>query len=236
VTGEESGKEKGGWRRHGAALGAGATAVAVIVAGVFLFRSSGSEPTKKPPEIRMVTLQPLPPPPPPPPPPQQLPQPKMVEQTPIKDPEVKQEKPLEKPKEAPPKPEAPPTGPLGFDAKGEGPGDAFNLAGRPGGNGLLGGGGGGSRWGWYASIVQAQIEQALRENQKTRNAKLRIEVRLWSDASGRIDRVQLISSTGDIGIDETIKNEVLTGLRLREPPPKDMPMPIVARLTERQPS
>jgi outer membrane biosynthesis protein TonB len=233
--GEDSSEEKGGWRRHGAAIGAGATAIAAILVAALFFQSSDSQPIKKPPEIRMVTLQPLPPPPPPPPPPQQLPQQKMVEQTPMKEPEVKQEKPLDKPKEAP-KPDSPPPGPLGLDAKGEGPGDSFNLAGRPGGNGLLGGGGGGSRWGWYASIVQTQIEQALRENQKTRNAKLRIEVRLWSDASGRIDRVQLVNSTGDAGIDAIITAEVLTGLRLREPPPKDMPMPITARLTERQPS
>jgi periplasmic protein TonB len=229
--GDASGK-RGSWRRHGAGIGAGIAAVAVVVVAVTMLRGGDTEPPRKVPEIHLVTIQP-PPPPPPPPPPQQLPQPKMVEQTPIKEPEIKEEKPLEKPKEAPPKPEAPPAGPLGLDAKGEGPGDAFNLAGRAGGNGLLGGGGGGSRWGWYASIVQTQIEQALRENEKTRNAKLRIEVRLWSDASGRIERVQLLSSTGDAAIDDVIENQVLIGLRLREPPPKDMPMPIVARLTER---
>lgn len=217
------------WRQHGAAIGAGALAITVVVVAVNLLRSGDSEPPRKIPEIHLVTIQP-PPPPPPPPPPQQLPQPKMVEQTPMKEPESK---PLEKPKDAP-KPEAPPPGPLGLDAKGEGPGDAFNLAGRPGGNGLLGDGGGGSRWGWYASLVQTQIAEALRQNDKTRNAKLRIEVRLWSDANGRIDRVQLLNSTGDPAIDDAIKNQVLTGLMLREPPPKDMPMPIVARLTERQ--
>jgi protein TonB len=232
---EQSDKERGILGRHRAAIGAGVTAMAAIVTAVWFLSHGDSQPTRKVPEIRLVTLQPLPPPPPPPPPPQQLPQPKMVEQTPMRDPEVKQEKPLDKPKEAP-KPEAPPTGPLGLDAKGEGPGDAFNLAGRPGGNGLLGGGGGGSRWGWYASIVQTQIEEALRENKKTRDATLRIEVRLWSDAGGSIDRVQLLSSTGDSAIDDVIKNEVLAGLKLREPPPKDMPMPIVARLTARRPT
>src|SRR5262249_24003545 len=156
----------------------------------------------------------------------------------------KPEQPLEKPKEAPPKPLAksePLPGPLGLDAKGEGPGDAFGLSGKPGGNGLLGGGdggggGGGSKWGWYVSLVQSQIEEALRKNDKTRSAKLRIAVLLWPDATGRIDRVQLMSSSGDAGIDEAIKNEVLIGLKLREPPPKDMPVPIVTRVTARRTS
>ncbi len=162
----------------------------------------------------------------------------MIEQPKIKEPEVKQDKPQEKPKEAPPKKvEAPPKGPLGVDAKPTGPGDAFNLAGRPGGNGLLGGGGGGgSRWGWYASIVQAQIEEAMRANKKTRNASIRIDVQLWADASGRLIRVQLLKSSGDPEIDEAIRNEVLMGLTLREPPPRDMPMPIVTRVTARRPS
>jgi protein TonB len=223
---EQRKKKRGKPKRSRAALGAGIAATAIIVTAVLFMWNGSSQPTKKVPEIRLVTLQPVPPPPPPPPP-VQLPPPKMVEQTPMKEPEIKQEKIENKPKEPPP------PASLGLDAKGEGPGDGFNLAGRPGGNGLLGGGGG-SRWGWYASLVQTQIEQALRENQKTRNAKLRIEVRLWSDANGSIGRVQLMTSTGDSAIDQVIKNEVLTGLKLREPPPKDMPMPIVARLTERQ--
>jgi periplasmic protein TonB len=222
-------------RGHGAAIAAGLAAVAVIVLAVIVFRNSDNEPIRKVPQVTMVTLQP-PPPPPPPPPPQQQPQPKMIEQPTIKEPEVKQEKPVEKLKEAPPKPvEAPPTGPLGLDAKAEGPGDAFNLAGNPGGNGLLGGGGG-SRWGWYASMVQTQIEEALRDNKKTRNSSAALEVRLWSDAEGRVTRVQLVNSTGNPSVDDAIKNEVLAGLKLRQPPPSDMPMPIVARITERRPS
>jgi TonB family protein len=106
-----------------------------------------------------------------------------------------------------------------------------------GGRGSLGGnggGGGGSRWGWYASIVQSQIEAALRANPKTRHAVMQFQVRLWSDASGRVSRVQLVSSTGNSELDAAVRDEVLSGLTLREPPPKDMPMPIVTRVTARK--
>lgn len=159
----------------------------------------------------------------------------MVEQQKMEVPEEKPPEPRLKDEPPPKSPDAPAPGPLGLDAEAEGPGDSFGLAGTPGGSGLLGGGGGGSRWGWYATIVQNQIEEALRSNRKTRNSRARVEVRLWADASGRVMRVAMVSSTGDAEIDRAIENEVLAGMLLKEPPPRDMPMPIVTRLTARRP-
>jgi len=147
---------------------------------------------------------------------------------------VQEEKPKEMMKEEAKKDEPPP-GPLSLDAKGEGPGDLFNLGGKPGGRGLFGGGGG-SKYGYYASMVQVQIEAALRAHPKTKNATLHVPIaRLWSDPSGRISRVQLASSTGDPELDAALR-EVLGNLVLREPPPKDMPMPINIRISERRAS
>ena len=84
--------------------------------------------------------------------------------------------------------------------------------------------------------MQAQIEAALRANSKTRNAIMQVQVRLWADASGRVNRIQLVSSTGDAELDAAIRNDVLGSIVLREPPPKDMPMPMVTRVTARRPS
>jgi len=152
----------------------------------------------------------------------------MVEQVPVKQ-EMIEQKPIEQ------KPDEQPPSRLSLDAKGDGPGDLFNLGGKPGGRGLLGGAGGdgGGPFGRYAAMVQQQIEAALRANPKTRNATMRVQVRLWCDRSGRVVRVQLASSTGDAALDAVLRGEVLSGLVLREPPPKEMPMPIVARITER---
>ena len=160
----------------------------------------------------------------------------MVEQPKMVEPEIKEDKPVDQPKPDAPKDDAPPPGPLALDAKGDGPGDNFGLGGNPGGRGLLGGGGGNSRFGWYASIVQAQIETAMRGNPKTRNAVMNIRIQLWADSTGRISRVQLTSSTGDAEIDAALRDVVFAGLSLREPPPKDMPMPIVARINARRPN
>ena len=177
------------------------------------------------------------PPPPPPPPLQKLPEQKMIEQPKMAEPEFKEDKPVEQPKDEPKeaKNDEPPPGPLSLDAKPTGPGDLFNLGGKPGGSPYGGGGGGGSRFGWYASMVQSQIEAALRANDRTRNAVMQVQVRLWIDATGRVGRVQ-VSSTGDRELDAVIRNEVLGSIVLREPPPKDMPMPMVGRVTARRPS
>ena len=221
------GEDEGGFlRRHRPAVITGCAVVLALAAAAFFLMSGQKEAAHKVTEFTMVKL--LPPPPPPPPPPQEQPVPKMIEQPKMVTPE-------QKPTETPPQPKtsAPPTGPLGLDAKGEGPGDAFNLAGNAGGNGLLGGGGG-SRWGWYAGIVQDQVAQILRKNDETRRAEFAADVEIWADTAGKITRVRLKTSTGDAALDRAIENKVFAGVVLREAPPSDMPMPIVLRSTGRR--
>jgi hypothetical protein len=225
------GAERNPYMRYGAAL----AAIAVLFGGAIFFLSSHDD-MPPPRQVRELTIVNIVPPPPPPPPPK-MPEQKMIEQPKMAEQEFKEDKPLEKPKDEPIKDakNSEPPGPLSLDAKAVGPGDLFNLGGRPGGN-PYGGGGGGSRWGWYASIVTAQVESALRSNAKTSRLVATAQIRLWADNSGRVFRVVLTPSTGDADVDAVIRNEVLGGLVLREPPPKDMPMPIVARWTARRPS
>ena len=212
--------------RHVATL----AVLALLFGGVGYWLFSGED-GPPPRQIRELTIVNIVPPPPPPPPPEQ----KMVEQPKMAEQEFKEEKPIEKPLEKPtdepdnntylpPDPgtlDAPiATG--GVLAKGSGGGG--------------GGGGGGSRWGWYASIVQTQIEAAMKANRKTRYAVMKSEIRVWADGMGRINRVTLSPSTGDAELDAIIRNEVIGGLTLREPPPKGMPMPVVTRVTGIRPS
>jgi len=228
------------WRRSWLQLSVGAVALGAIALGVFLllFRDN----TPPPRQVRELTVINIAPPPPPPPPPPPLPQEKMIEQPKMVTPEIKQpdkpdDKPLEKPKADNAKDEPPP-GPLALDAKAEGPGDAFGLAGKPGGQGLLGsgGGGGGSLWGWYANTVQKAIERAFDANPKTRFAVMDIRVRIWIDRNAHVVRVLLMGSSGDPAVDAALRNSVLSGISLSEPPPSDMPMPIVLKMIARRAS
>jgi protein TonB len=183
----------------------------------------------------MVRLPPMPPPPPPKPlntpppletPPPEQAQPKMVDQAPVQN---------EKKEEAP-KPIAAPA-PLGTGITGPGPGMA-GLIGGPGGlgggNGTGGSGGGGSKYGWYASEVQTRIADALRNNPKTRGASMKIVVRIWPDSTGRVSKARIQGSTGDPSTDSAL-NDILTGMQLTDPPPSDMPLPIVMRISAARP-
>ena len=79
------------------------------------------------------------------------------------------------------------------------------------------------------------LSEALSRNPRTQNASFNIEAKIWSDAGGRVTRAKLVASTGDAALDEAIKNQILIGFQLREPPPEGMPMPIVMRLSARRP-
>ncbi|NIK88958.1 TonB family protein [Rhizomicrobium palustre] len=216
------GERTGLFRGHGPAVIAGLVFLFVVGTTVFFLATTDKNAPRQIHEFTMVRL--VPPPPPPPPPPEQV-QPKMIEQPKMVTPEEKslaeqvQKNPAAK-------------GPLGLDAKGDGAGDAFNLAGNQGGNGLLSGGG--SRWGWYAGIVQQQVENALRANRKTRRAVFDVEVAVWIDTSGRVTRVKVRRSTGSRELDAAIENEVFAGMVVREAPPPDMPMPMVMRNSAHQ--
>ena len=202
-----------------------------------LFNSKGSSPRREPAMVMVSLPPPLPTPPPPPQQQQPPPEQKMVEQQQVMEPESKPEE--NKPE--PPKPPDEPPANLGTGVKGDGAGDGFGLGGS-GNGGMIGGGngngrGGGSKWGWYAGQVQTRIAEALRENRRTRSANIAsLQVRIWPDASGRITRASLAGSTGDASVDAAIKNEVLAGLQLSQPPPAGMPTPIVLRVSARRPN
>jgi hypothetical protein len=88
----------------------------------------------------------------------------------------------------------------------------------------------------YAGQVKSRIQQALESNPRTRKAGMAIEIRVWPDPTGRIARASLKNSTGDTALDALIRDEILTGLQISQPPPEGMPTPIIMRITARRPN
>jgi periplasmic protein TonB len=234
ISDTEATGHRGAYLRYGAVV---AVVMLLFAGGWFLVMSGSDMPAPK--QVRELTVVNIVPPPPPPPPPEQkmIEQPKVTEEAKMLE-QPLDEKPPEKPADEPvkdAKSEEPP-GPLSLDAKATGPGDLFNLGSKVGGSPYGGRGGGGSKYGWYASIVQTQIEAAIRANEKTKNAVMQLQFRIWADNTGRISRVELVNSSGSAEVDAAIRNDVIGRLTLREPPPNDMPMPINVRATGRKPT
>ncbi|HEX4084282.1 MAG TPA: hypothetical protein VHY22_05185 [Chthoniobacteraceae bacterium] len=189
-------------------------------------------------DIMTISLPPLPPPPPPPPrntptpPPQQQPTPEQQEQKMEQQQPVQEEKKEEAPKDKPP--DAP--APLGTSITGPGGGQDLGLSSGLGGGGGWGRGGpGGTKYGWYATEVQKSIAEALRKNPQTRKASMNVVVRIWPDSTGRITKVRVSSQGIDDKTRQALQDEVLNGLQLTDPPPADMPLPIVMRLSATRP-
>ena len=80
--------------------------------------------------------------------------------------------------------------------------------------------------------MASAIEDVLRRNKVVTSASTRVEVRVWTDPSGRISRIELVHSTGDAALDAAIRASA--GLRV-QPPPADVPMPMILRVTARRP-
>jgi len=196
----------------------GSVFVLVVVSGIVMLIRSFLE-HAGPPNIQRVQQISLikPPEPPPPPPPEEKP------------PEVKQEVKLDEP---PPQPDAPPPGAnLGLDAEGKGNGDAFGLVGNKGGRELTIGGNG-SRFGGYLGGMQNSIRDQLSRNEKLRSSKYKIDVAIWVDITGGVQRFELLASSGKPDIDAALK-KILTDIKQFDEPPPDMPQPVKLRISSR---
>ncbi len=228
---EEYDFEKEG-RTKGRLIGGG---IAVLIIGtityfvVFAETTPSSLKSKEAQVVEIFIPPPLPPPPPPPPPPpENIPPPPQEEQMVEQEPVAADEPPPEQPS-APEEPSADiGTGLTGGDGNGFGLSSGGRNGNSRGGN--IGGGRNASKYGWYASKVQNSISSALRTNTDTRSEDFTIGVKIWVDHLGRVNRAQLTSSTGEPDLDRIIRNQILTGLELPDPPPADMPMPINLRI------
>ncbi len=210
-----------------AALGIGLLSFVGVVAWGAYSLLSDTKTTKK--QVVQISLLKPPPPPPPPPPEQKPPEPEVKEEVKLPEPEP--------PPEAA-RDEAPPPGEqLGLDANGSGSGDAFGLAARKGGTDItkLGGpsGLGRSQAAWFAGLVQSHLVAQLSKEGKLRRSDYRVDLRVWFAPDGRIERFELLDSTGNKEVDEQIKLVLQSMPPLKQPPPADLPQPVKLRLTSR---
>jgi protein TonB len=222
------GKKAGvGWAAR-VGVGVGLLAFAGLVAWGALSLMASGKPAKK----QVVQIALLKPPPPPPPPPEIKPPEPEVHKEEVKMPEPE-------PEPQPAQQDAPPPGEqLGLDAEGGGGNDGFGLAARKGGTDItrLGGAEGGlgrDKLAWFAGMVQSHLQAYFSRNEKLRTADYRIVLRVWFAKDGRIERFELVDSTGNATLDGSIRLAMDSMPPLRQPVPTDIPQPVKLRVTSR---
>lgn len=212
------------WKRRLAQIAIGLGLLCGLCAAIWFIADSMSKTGRH--AIQTVTRITLPPPPVVQPPPPKPPEPEKVVETPkIQEPKLADKK----PDKAPPKPQAPPASPLTAEA-GTGANPYGLAVGNGSGNVIGGGGEGDAKLAYlsYGRMVSADVQTALRRDDRLRFAKFTMELHIWLDAAGKVVRVQLASSSGDADVDSVV-TRTLSELAMPEPPPKDMPQPIRLR-------
>jgi protein TonB len=118
---------------------------------------------------------------------------------------------------------------LGVDADGTGSGDGFGLQAKKGGRNLLDGG----PFGWYGSLLGTDIQGSLAERKKLRQVKYSAVLDLWISKEGRIEKVELVRTSGNSDLDSALRLAVAEVGKVREPPPPEMPQPVRLQVTSR---
>jgi len=213
-------------RTAGVLLGLVLAMLAVVLAIRSMLQDAGKPRNQSIQQIAILK----PPLPPPPPKPETKPPEVKKEEVKIPDPP--------KPQEAAKADEPPPAGErLGVDAAGAAGSDGFGLEARKGGRDLLtlgqGGTGTRSEYAWFAGRLQRHIQDELGRHAELRNSDYRVVVRLWLDRSGRIQRVELVDTTGTAQIDGAIQKALTGATASTEAPPEGMPQPVRIRITSR---
>ncbi len=207
---------EGGWQRYAVVMVVGLVLLAAVY-GVVRVINGDNSPRRR--VMETIAMQIVPPPPPPKtePPPEP---PKTVEE--------KIEPPVDKP-DAPK--DEPPPGPLALDAQAGPGGDAFGLGGKIGGADYTGGGG--TRFGHFAVMMQERISKSLHDDEKLNADKFRATIKVWLSGAGKIERVQLLHSSGSADTDSRIEQVIGAMPALPEAPPSDMPQPVIVRIGAR---
>lgn len=194
--------------------------IALVALGLLVYSlvSGKSKPTRAAPKISLI---PMTPPPPPPPPKEE----KEVKEMPAP------------PKDAPP---APPSQELKMDGPaGDGPSafsagkitseDISKVGKGPTAAAVLPATGLFSPFGGYANQIKSEVQRLLQRNKDLRTQSYRIEVQIWLDKDGSLQRHELVGSTGDTELDSLI-SQTLAATKAFSQPPDRMPQPIRLRI------
>lgn len=192
--------------------------------GIWLKGKLGQEMKPMAPKIQVVDIVRPPPPPPkeeePPPPPE------------MEEEELDLPEPEPMPELADANDEPPPGDQLGLDADGVAGSDGFGLVSNRGGRGLLSAGGG-SAYRYYATRLKDELLSALSQIEEFRRMGYSIDIRLWVDDAGAVERAALAGTTGNAQIDSRLEQLLSSATAPVGRPPEGMPQPVRLRLVSR---
>ncbi|MDQ1363114.1 MAG: periplasmic protein TonB, partial [Pseudomonadota bacterium] len=116
---------------------------------------------------------------------------------------------------------------LGVDADGSGAGDGFGLVGKKGGRGLLDG----SPFAWYEGLMASELQDQLAKIEELKSQEYNFRIKLKVGFDGRVERIEMIRSTGDKAKDKLLLSALNSFSRFSQMPPGKMPSVVDLRIT-----
>ncbi|MGC1301287.1 MAG: TonB C-terminal domain-containing protein [Caulobacteraceae bacterium] len=217
-----------------ARIGVPLIVVLVLGVGVWKLASNTAGERREVPQVPVVALTPPPPPPPPPPPKEKPPEPEKTVETPTPTP-------TPQPKtDTPQKSDAPKqltiNGPAqaGTDAFGvaAGKGGGVSVGGDPNGSDTPGGGDFGADG--YGRYLRGVVQQAIEGDERVNRLSFTGQVDIWISPDGRITKIALIKSSGDVHTDHALIAALQDIRRVDEPPPPQLKFPARVALRGRR--
>lgn len=200
----------------------------VLLAGIayvvkVIIDLSSEKPVKHEKKIQTIDL--VKPPPPPPPPPKVEPPPPEPEMEKLNEPEPE-------PEPIPDVPDQQPAGDTGLDAEGTAGTDAFGLAAKKGGRGLLGGGGGDPNV-IYAGSIKESLLDILSEHDELRSKSYSAVIKVWLNTDGTVTKFELSRGSNDAEIDKLLNKLVSKFKKAKDAPPPGLVQPIKLKISSR---
>ena len=184
---------------------------------------ASEKPVKHERKIQPVDL--VKPPPPPPPPPKVEPPPPEPEMEKLNEPEPE-------PEPLPDVPDQQPAGDTGLDAEGTAGTDAFGLAAKKGGRGLLGGGGGDPNM-IYAGVIKQELLEILSDHEELRSKSYSVVIKIWLHPDGTVAKFEMSRGSNDTEIDKLLNKLVAKFKKAKDAPPPGMVQPIKLKISSR---
>ncbi|HEY1614392.1 MAG TPA: TonB family protein [Rhizomicrobium sp.] len=208
-----------GWSVRLRAIAVPGSIVLVLVAvGLYFLHDTAGIRREAPP---LPTLLATLPPPPPPPPPKTQPEPeKKVEEV---------QKPVEQPKAADNAPK-----PVTINGPAQAGSDAFNVGAGSGDGNVGSGGSGGFGEASYTRYLGSQLQQLIQNDGRVNRLVFSADMEVWVEPGGKMERAQVVKSSGDPKVDQMLVEVVQQMPALDEPPPSTLEFPQRVRIEGRR--
>lgn len=169
-----------------------------------------------------ISILPTTPPPPPPPPKEQ---PKEPPKEQAKAAPVEQPKPMDRPPDEQLKMEG---------AAGNGP-SAFGTGtvSKDFSGQATGGGGGRLQFGLYSAALQRFLQNSLGKNPALRSREYRVTLKIWLGRDGTLQNYEIAGSSGEVDVDQALKEALAKITSVHEAPPENLPQPVRIRISNR---